>query len=90
MLVKILGIMDIIAAFLLLFWVGAPFIVKVVFIIVLLVKGTTSLLADLVGKLYGIVDLATGIILLFAIQIPIVIAILLAGVLAFKGLFSLP
>ncbi len=90
MIVKILGIMDIIAALLLLFWVGAPFVVKIIFILVLFGKGLTSLFADLVGKVYGIVDLSAAVILLFSIQINIVIAILLAGILVFKGLFSLP
>lgn len=88
--VRLLGVIDIIAALLLLFWLGAPFWLKFIIIIVLLIKGVPSLFADLVGKIYGAVDIITAIVLAFSIQLPGIAVVLLAAVLAFKGLFSMP
>jgi len=88
--VRILGLIDLAAALFILFWVGAPFWLKFVFILVLLIKGVPSLFADLIGKIYGIVDIITAIVLAFAIHLPGVATVLLAIVLIFKGLFSLP
>jgi hypothetical protein len=89
MLVKILGIIDIIAALLILFWVGAPFMIKIFFIIVLLVKGIPSLFADFIGKIYGIVDIITAIVFIFGVNLGVG-SIILAAILMFKGLFSMP
>jgi len=90
MILKILGVVDIIAALFLLFWIGAPFWLKFVFILILFVKGIPSLFADLIGKIYGIVDIITAIVLTFSIALPGVVAVLLAIILVFKGLFSMP
>lgn len=88
--VRILGIIDIIAALMILFWLNAPFLIKFIPIVVLLIKGVPSLFADLVGKIYGVVDIITAIVLAFSIQLPGIVIVLLAIVLVFKGLFSMP
>jgi len=86
--VIILGIFDLIAGAILFFNVSfSPEIITFISVI-LIVKGFTSLLADMLGKIYGVVDIVSGIVIFYGLAIGD-FSIILAGILIYKGIFSL-
>jgi len=87
-LVILLGVIDIIVGFVLLFNFPLDESVKLTFVLILSVKGIASLFADLLGKIYGVVDVVAGITLFYGLSIGD-FSIVLAGVLIYKGFFSL-
>lgn len=87
LLVKILGVVDIIAGLVILFNVhtGLDFLLFVI----LFVKGLASMMADNIGKVYGAFDILAAFLILFAINTGIGIAVLLFLFFVYKGLVSL-
>ena len=88
LIVKILGILDIVTALVIYFNTNLIFLTVPLFL-VHFIKGLTSLGADLLGKIYGIVDLISSFIILFNFNLPVVIEAFLIIILLFKGVTSL-
>ena len=88
LIVKILGILDIMTAVVIYTNSSYLFLTFPLFL-VHFIKGVTSLAADWVGKFYGIVDIIASFIIMFSINLPVAIEALLIIVLIFKGFTSL-
>ena len=86
--VKILGMVDILTAIVIFLNVNMLFLTIPIFLIHF-VKGITSLAADPLGKLYGIVDLISSFVVLLHIALPGVLSSFLIIILLFKGVMSL-
>lgn len=86
--VKILGILDIITALVIYMDINL-LVLTVPLFLVHFVKGLTSLAADILGKLYGIVDLISSFIVLFHLNLPFALEAFLIIILLFKGVTSL-
>lgn len=90
MICKLYGIVDLLAAIVIFFGLyDIPFIIKVIMIIILLVKGLPSLAGDLMCRIYGIIDVIVAISLWFGFILPDFIRLFLVVVLFFKGVPSL-
>ena len=87
MIVKVLGIIDIVAAVLILFNVNAG--INFVIFLALLAKGLMSMMADGVGKVYGAFDIAAAFMIVYAINPGAGIAMILFFFFIYKGLVSL-
>ena len=61
--------------------------IKLILSVILIVKGISSLFADILGKIYGVVDIFAGIIFFYGIGLD-VINIIIAFILIYKALFS--
>ncbi len=87
LLVKILGIVDILAGLVILFsfYTGAD----IVLFVIMFAKGLTSMMADNLGKIYGAVDIIAGLLILFAVNPGIGISIALFLFFIYKGVMSL-
>ncbi len=88
LIVKILGILDIMTAIVIYTNSSLLFLTFPLFL-VHFIKGLTSLAADWVGKFYGLVDIIASFIILFNFNLPVAIEALLIIVLVFKGFTSL-
>ena len=86
--VKILGIIDIVTALATYTTITLLFLPIPLFL-VHFIKGIASIGADIVGKLYGLVDIISAFIILFNLNLPFVIEIILILILMFKGITSL-
>ena len=86
--VKILGIIDIVTALAIYTNITLLFLTVPLFL-VHFVKGVASIGADIVGKLYGLVDIISAFIILFNLNLPFVVEIILILILMFKGITSL-
>ena len=86
-LVKILGIIDIIAGLFILFNLHTG--INGILFIILLVKGLTSMMADNIGKIYGAFDIVAGVLILFSINTGLGIAVILFLFFVYKGMVSL-
>ncbi len=86
--VKILGILDIMTAVVIYTNSSLLFLTFPLFL-VHFIKGLTSLAADWVGKFYGIVDIIASFVIMFNLNLQFVIEALLIIVLLFKGFTSL-
>ncbi len=86
--VKILGIIDIVTA-LAIYTNITLFFLTVPLFLVHFVKGVASIGADIVGKIYGLVDVISAFVILFSWNLPGVIEIFLILILLFKGVTSL-
>ena len=91
MICKIYGFVDLLTAVVLFFGLyGLPSIIKFAIIIVLLIKGVPSLIADVIGKLYGVIDILAAVFLYTGgLPIPDFIRFLIISILAFKGILSM-
>ena len=88
LIVKILGILDIMTAVVIYTNSSYLFLTFPLFL-VHFIKGLTSLAADWIGKFYGVVDIIASFIIMFSINLPVAIEALLIIVLIFKGFTSL-
>lgn len=86
MLVKFLGVMDILAAIALV--TGFSFGIGFIIFLVHMVKGLMSMTADPIGIAYGFVDIISAIAILFAINLGI-LGVIFAVILGLKGAMSL-
>lgn len=85
--VKILGIVDIITALAIYLNINLLFLTIPLFLIHL-IKGLASMGADIVGRLYGFVDLISAFVILFHFILPTVVVYFLVIILIFKGVMS--
>ena len=85
-LVIFLGIVDLIVGIALLFSLQLNEI-KLILSVILIVKGISSLFADILGKIYGVVDIVAGIIFFYGISFG-ALHIIIAGILIYKAAFS--
>jgi hypothetical protein len=90
MLVKILGLLDIIAALMIIFNIyGIHYVITFFFVIIFVIKGLSILLADALGVVMGLTDIVAGLFILFAVvglmPLKIIIFVILIG----KGFMSL-
>ena len=86
MLIKFLGVMDILAAIALV--TGFAFGIGLFIFFVHMIKGLGSMLADPVGKMYGFVDIVAAIAILFVLNLGAV-GVVFAVILGLKGIMSL-
>ncbi len=90
MLLKILGIVDIISALIIIFNVyNIHWIITWTHAIVLLAKGGPSLITDAPGIVYGLTDILAALFIIFAVPDLLPIKIILFLILVGKGAFSL-
>lgn len=90
MLLKLLGIIDIISALIILFNLyHISWIISAVHVIVLLAKGAPSLFGDAPAILMGSVDVITAILIIFGVTGLLPLKIILFIVLVGKGALSL-
>lgn len=88
LILKILGIVDIVTALALFMKLNLFFLVIPLFLIHM-IKGLLSLPGDLIGKIYGIVDIISALAITFLFQLPFIFESFLIIVLLFKGVTSL-
>lgn len=86
--VKILGIVDIITALAIYLNINLLFLTIPLFLIHL-IKGLASMGADIIGRLYGLVDLISAFVILFHFILPGVLIYFLVIILIFKGVMSM-
>ncbi len=85
--VKLLGLVDILAA-IVIFTNANIVLLNLLLFIILIVKGIPSLGADWAGKFYGVIDIVTAFVILFGLNLGLVESLLIL-VLLFKGVTSL-
>jgi hypothetical protein len=88
MILRLLGVVDILTALFILFNIYPPYI-GLVFFLIHFGKGVASLGADPVGQIYGIVDIVSAFMILLSLNLPLLIEAPVMGVLMFKGITSL-
>lgn len=88
MLLKMLGIVDILTALFILFNIYPPYI-GLLFFLIHFIKGVISVGADPIGQVYGIVDIVSAFMILLSLNLPMIIEVVVMGVLMFKGITSL-
>lgn len=86
---KLYGIIDIIAAIVVVFGVPLPNAIKLAIVAILLIKGVPSLVGDIFCRVYAVFDIAAAIIIFAAFAAPDVIKIAIAAIMVFKGIPSL-
>ncbi|MBI4170729.1 MAG: hypothetical protein HY514_03475 [Candidatus Aenigmarchaeota archaeon] len=90
MLLKILGAIDIFSALIIIFNIyNIHWIITTVHVIVLFVKGITSLISDAPGVVMGLTDIMAALFIYFAVTGLLPIKIILFIVLVGKGAYSL-
>ncbi|GEM_PF-2626956 len=90
MFVKLLGVIDIFSALIIIFNIyNIHWIITTIHVVVLLAKGTSSMLADVPGIALGLTDIAAAIFIYFAVTGLLPIKIVLFVILVGKGAYSL-
>ncbi len=86
---KIYGIIDILAALIVLFAIPMPNLIKIAIVAILLIKGIPSIAGDMFCKVYAVFDILAAVIIFAAFAAPDAIKILIASIMVFKGIPSL-
>lgn len=88
---KIYGAIDLITALIfILGFYSLPGIIKFPIIIVLMIKGVPSLMADFIGKIYGVIDLLAAAFIFFnGLPVPDFLKLMVISILLFKGILSM-
>ena len=82
-----LGIVDLIVGIALLLSLQLNEI-KLILSVILIVKGISSLFADILGKIYGVVDISAGLIFFYGMGLG-ALNVIIAAILIYKAIFSL-
>lgn len=87
-LIKFLGLVDILAAVIIFFGLFANPL-TIVFFVILIAKGLASMGADIAGKFLGVVDIAASFVIVFGIELHVILKSVIVIILLLKGAMSL-
>ncbi len=86
---KLYGIIDILAAVIILFGIPAPNAIKLVIVLIMLIKGIPSLVGDMFCRVYAVFDIMAAVIIFMAFAAPDILKVAIASIMVFKGVPSL-